>query len=102
MISKSRPNDMSYEDTLAKAIVNTMRVPMLVLSRDLRVIVASRSFCQTFGVSSDETTGGKLSELGDGQWDIPVLLRLLEEIIPRHTTMEGFEVEHDFPTIGHP
>src|SRR5207302_3965791 len=41
-----------------------------------------------------------LYELGDGQWNIPALRELLEDIIPHHTTIEAYEVEHDFPTIG--
>ena len=86
--------------TLAGAIVNTLRVPLLVLDGDLRVIAASPSFSQTFKVLSDQTTGRLLFELGNGQWDIPALRRLLEDVIPSHTTMEAYEVEHEFPEIG--
>jgi hypothetical protein len=38
--------------------------------------------------------------LGDGQWNIPALRFLLENIAPLHTVMEGYEVEHKFPGIG--
>jgi chemotaxis protein methyltransferase CheR len=38
--------------------------------------------------------------LGDGQWNIPALRTVLEDIIPRHRTVEAYEVEHEFPTIG--
>jgi two-component sensor histidine kinase len=86
--------------TLAGAIVNTLRVPLLVLNGDLRVITASPSFSQTFMVLPDETSGRLLCDLGNGQWDIPALRHLLENVIPRHTPMEAFEVEHDFPEIG--
>src|SRR5438270_259257 len=50
--------------------------------------------------TTDETEGRRLYELGDGQWNIPALRELLEDIIPHHTTVEEFEVERDFPTIG--
>jgi two-component sensor histidine kinase len=86
--------------TLAGAIVNTLRVPLLVLNGNLRVIAASPSFCQTFKVSAEQTTGRLLFDLGNGQWSFPALRRLLEDVIPRHTTMEAFEVEHEFPEIG--
>ena len=86
--------------SLEEAIVDTVREPLIVLDEDLRVVVASRSFYQAFATGREDTDGRFLYELGNGQWNIPSLRRLLEEIIPRHTTIEEFEVEHDFPTLG--
>ena len=86
---------------LAQAIVDTVREPILVLDKDLRVIAASRSFYSAFKVSPEHTQGRLLYELGDGQWDIPKLRVLLEKIIPEHRVMEGYEVEHEFPGLGH-
>ena len=86
--------------TLAQAIVNTIAEPFLVLDQEFHVLAASRSFYQTFKVDPGETHGALLYALGDGQWDIPALRLLLETIIPEKTAMDGFEVEHDFPTIG--
>lgn len=92
--------DVEEGRTLAQAIVDTVREPMLVLDKDLRVIAASRSFYGTFQVNRQDTQGRMLYELGDGQWDIPALRRLLESIVPQRAVMEGYEVEHEFPTIG--
>src|SRR5450432_3845095 len=86
---------------LAHAIVDTVREPLVVLDQDLRVVAASRAFYLTFKVNPNNTQGKLLYELGDGEWDIPKLRLLLENIIPEHGTMEDFEVEHDFPDIGH-
>jgi len=86
--------------SLEEAIVDTVREPLIVLDDVLRVVVASRSFYRAFAVTPPETEGHLLYELGNGQWDIPALRELLTGVIPRHTTIEGFEVEHDFPTIG--
>ena len=86
--------------SLEEAIVDTVREPLLVLDDALRVVVASRSFYRAFAVTPQETEGRPLFELGDGQWDIPALRELLTAVIPRHTTIEGFEVERDFPIIG--
>ena len=85
---------------LEQAIVDTVREPLIVLDSDLRVVTASRSFYLAFKVQQDEVEGRPLYELGNGQWDIPALRTLLEEIIPHHTTMEEYEVEHAFPGIG--
>jgi PAS domain-containing protein len=84
----------------AQSVVDTVREPLLVLDRDLRVVAASRSFFDTFKVDRDETLGRPLHELGDGQWDIPDLRHLLEAVIPRSVAVEGYEVEHEFPHLG--
>src|ERR1700681_4038735 len=86
---------------LAQSIVDTVREPVLVLDEELRVITASRSFYSAFKVSPEDTQGRLLYALGDGQWDIPKLRVLLENIIPEHGVMEGYEVEHEFPALGH-
>jgi chemotaxis protein methyltransferase CheR len=86
--------------TLAQAIVNTIPEPFLVLDDRLCVLTASPSFYRVFKVDPGETQGHLLYSLGDGQWDIPALRLLLDTIIPEHTAMEGFAVEHDFPGIG--
>ena len=86
---------------LAQGIVDTVREPILVLDKDLRVIAASRSFYSVFKVTPEHTQGRLLYALGDGQWDIPKLRVLLEKIIPEHRVMEGYEVEHEFPGLGH-
>jgi two-component sensor histidine kinase len=92
----------SIADTfaLANAIVDTVREPVLVLDKDLRVIAASRSFYSAFKVGPDHTQGRLLYALGDGQWDIPKLRVLLDKIIPERGTMEDYEVEHEFPGLG--
>jgi hypothetical protein len=77
-----------------------VRAP-IVLDQDLRVVAASRSFYLTFKVNPENTEGELLHELGDGEWNIPKLRLLLDKIIPEHGTMEAFEVEHDFPDVGH-
>jgi PAS domain S-box-containing protein len=85
---------------LAQAIVDTLREPLLVLDKDLRVVAASRSFYRTFAVNRQDVQGRPVYALGNGQWNIPELRVLLEEILPRHTAMEAYEVEHDFTDIG--
>src|SRR6204780_1341799 len=85
----------------AQAIVDTVREPFLVLDKDLRVLAASRSFYSAFKVSPGDTQGRPLYTLGDGQWDIPKLHLLLEKIVPEQGVMEGYEVDHEFPGLGH-
>jgi PAS domain S-box-containing protein len=81
-------------------IVDTVREPLLILDATLRVRSANRAFYQTFQVSADETVDRLIYELGNGQWDIPDLRRLLEDIVPKSSVFNDFELEHTFPVIG--
>jgi chemotaxis protein methyltransferase CheR len=85
---------------LAEAIVDAIREPLLVLDPDLRVIAASRSFYRIFAVTPRKTEGKLVFDLGGGQWNIPGLRALLEDIIPKRRTVEAYEVDHEFPSIG--
>lgn len=95
---KSKPADEVTE--LAESIINTVREPLLILDKDLRVVKANRSFFDFFQVSSDETIGVLVYDLGDRQWDIAKLKELLEKILPEKTTFDNYEVEHNFSRIG--
>ncbi len=81
-------------------VVETIREGLLVLEPDLTIRFANRSFCQIFEVARDDTVGRKLHELGKGQWDIPELRTALETIISGRKTVEAFEVDQFFPSIG--
>ncbi len=100
--SRPVPGRDAYADALgyAEAIIATVREPLVVLEADLRVRTANRSFYRTFRVSAEQTEGRSLFDLGDGQWDIPALRKLLGEVLPQDTAFADFEVEHDFPDIG--
>lgn len=87
-------------DQIFEGIVETIREPLLVLDRDLRVVTASRSFYEFFKVKPEETLGQLIYDLGDKQWDISKLRELLEKILPQQTAFDNYEVEHDFVTIG--
>jgi two-component system CheB/CheR fusion protein len=86
---------------MAEGIVNTVREPLLVLNDQLKVVTASRSFYQCFQVDVEQTVGHLVYELGNGQWNIPVLRKLLEDVLIHNLVFEDYLVEHDFPGIGY-
>ena len=81
-------------------LMETIREGVLVLDPDLTVRFANRSFCHMFAVAPEHTVGRKLYEIGNGQWDIPKLRTSLDAIISDPKTIEVFEVEYCFPSIG--
>ncbi len=85
---------------LASAIVDTVRDPLLVLDSDLRIVAASRAFYQIFHFTDEEVRDRLIYEIDDGQWNIPELRTILETIAKDHATVEGYEVDRDFPRVG--
>ena len=92
--------DLKAIGTYAQDIVDTVREPLLMLDTTLRVQSANRAFYQTFHVSPEETENHLIYELGNGQWDIPDLRTLLEDVVPKSSVFSDFELEHTFPVIG--
>src|ERR1700722_12521377 len=87
-------------ESYAQDIVDTVREPLLMLDPTRRVRSANPAFYQTFQVSSEETEDRLIYELGNGQWDIPDLRTLLEDVVPKSSVFSDFELEHAFPVIG--
>jgi len=85
---------------LTAAIVETMRYPLLVLDANLNVESANHAFLTAFHVTSEHTIGRRIYQLGNGQWDIPELRRLLEDILPNNSAFDDFKVTHNFSDIG--
>ncbi|MEK6336400.1 MAG: ATP-binding protein [Acidobacteriota bacterium] len=81
-------------------IIATLREPFIVLDHDLRIKTANRSFYEAFHVSPEETENQLIYDLGNRQWDIPKLQRLLDQVLSDESPVHDFEVEHTFPTIG--
>jgi signal transduction histidine kinase len=84
----------------AEAIVETVREPLIILDESLRIKTANKSFFDAFKVTKEDTYNKLLFDIGNGQWDIPELKKLLKEILPKNSHFENFEVTHKFDDIG--
>jgi len=84
----------------AEAIVETVREPLVILNQNLQVMKANKSFYETFRATRGETEERLIYELGNGQWNIPKLRELLENILPASSTFRDFEVTHEFEHVG--
>ncbi|MEF8792666.1 PAS domain-containing protein [Thiohalorhabdus sp.] len=83
-----------------RAILETVREPLLVLDPDLRVVSANDSFYRAFPLTPAAVEGASLFELGEGQWDHPELRSLLEEVLPAQQSFRDFELAADFGEQG--
>jgi len=85
----------------ANSIISTLKEPFLVVDKDLRIISANNSFYTTFKVAKKETINQLLPDLSNSQWNIPKLIHLLKEVLPKKRIVTNYVVEHEFKTIGH-
>ncbi|OOQ60440.1 PAS domain-containing sensor histidine kinase [Mucilaginibacter pedocola] len=95
-----RTKSLKESEDYLSSIVQTVRESLVVLNPDFKVLSVNEHFLKTFKVGKEETEGRLLYDLGNGQWNIPQLKELLENILPTNNPVEEFEVEHDFPHIG--
>lgn len=91
---------MIIHEDFFKSIFHTVRDAILILDENMQVLAANRSFFTIFKVDAENTIGSLLYDLGNGQWDIPHLRVLLEDILPKNDTVDDYEIEHDFESIG--
>jgi PAS domain S-box-containing protein len=92
--------ELDRGNSLAHAIVATVREPLIVLDRNLHVVAASRSFYRAFGIKPAEARGRPFYEVSSGEWHVPALQQLLENVISRDLVIEAYEIELDLPNVG--
>ncbi|MEO8326119.1 MAG: chemotaxis protein CheB, partial [Nitrospirota bacterium] len=85
----------------SESIIQTVRHPLIVLDGQLRVVTANQAFYQLFHLSPLEVEQQLFYEVGKGEWAIPALRQLLEEILPQNHTFQDFLVDHTFSRVGH-
>jgi len=101
-ISERKKAEQSGESAriYAESIVATVREPLVVLDERLKIVSANSAFYNKFKTSPEETEKMLIYNLGNGQWNIPKLRELLEEVVPRNNSFNDFEVSYEFPSIG--
>ena len=85
---------------LSESIIDAVRDPLIVMDASLKISLVNRPFYDTFKVKPDETIDKFIYDLGNRQWDIPKLRKLLEDIIPNNASFDGYVIEHNFQSIG--
>ncbi|OGC59179.1 hypothetical protein A3A70_02095 [candidate division WWE3 bacterium RIFCSPLOWO2_01_FULL_42_11] len=94
--SESKEQALHYFNSL----VQVARESVLILDSSLTVVSANPTFYQNFKVTPKETENVLLYDLGNGQWNIPELRKLLKEILPDKKVVKDYEVSHIFETLG--
>lgn len=96
----------ALQDSLsfAENVINTVREPLLVLSSDLNIISANRSFYKIFKLDKNNESnviGKFIYEISDKQFDIAELRELLTNVLTKNQIFEDFHLSYNFKKIGH-
>jgi two-component sensor histidine kinase len=83
-----------------QGIVDTIQSPLVVLDGNLRIAGGNKAFYETFQLNAEAATGTSVFALGNGQWNIPELRRLLDDIIPKSSAIVGYELSGELPGKG--
>src|SRR5688500_555482 len=79
--------------SLAMALVESSKAPLLLLDDEVVVIGASTSFCNTFNVDPATVANSRLADVGDGEWDVPQLHSLLRATIGGAAEIDAYEMD---------
>lgn len=84
----------------AESIVSTIREPLIILDKKLRIKTANASFYRVFKAEVAETEGKLFYEIQNDQWDDEVMRSLLEKVLPEKQRLSDFEIIVNFASIG--
>lgn len=96
---KKMEEQLQESTRFAESIVKATQEPLLALDQDLRVLMASDSLADLFGIAVEEVKGQPLTKLG-GVWRQPVLLLHLRELVDKGVPFDDIVLEARFPKIG--
>lgn len=84
----------------AESIVSTIREPLLVLDKSLRIKTANASFYKVFQTEEQEIEGKFFYEIQKSQWDDEIMRSLLEKVLPERLRLKDYEIRIHFPALG--
>jgi two-component system CheB/CheR fusion protein len=92
-VLKKQQIELTRVRDLNRAVIETVRDPLIVVSREFVVQNVNRAFCRVFAVSPADVEGKNVHDLENGQWELADLRTLLEELRDRNTAFEGYRID---------
>lgn len=89
-----------YSLDYAEAIVNTVREPLVVLNKDLKVITANRAFYNNFNLIPEKIENKPFYEMGGGELNVLKFKKLLQKVLKTGASFEDYEIEYSVPKKG--
>ncbi|TRO66446.1 PAS domain-containing sensor histidine kinase [Christiangramia sabulilitoris] len=84
----------SGKEELKNSIIDNIHYPLLVLDEDLRVVFANKKYYKEYGSKVEKIDGELIYDLGNGQWNISQLKKILETTLLTKSSMNNFELKY--------
>lgn len=95
-----RNDQLNIARLYAESIIATIREPLIVLDKDMKVRTANQSYYKKFNTLEEETVGKSFFALRNGLWDIPALRSDLENSLLTEGRITDVEIKQKFEDIG--
>jgi two-component system, sensor histidine kinase PdtaS len=92
-MTSQKPFSSEADKGLAAALLQSSKVPMLLLDRELNVVDVSKSFLLAFSLPEDAAVGCMLADLGSGAWNVRQLLSLLALTAQDQAAVDAYELD---------
>jgi two-component system CheB/CheR fusion protein len=92
--------ELSEARRYAQIVVETVREPIVLLDRELRVRTVNQAFCDAFGSRRSEVENHGFFEIGAGVWNSAELRRALQQPPVDGQALSAVEIDHVFPRVG--
>lgn len=88
-----RQEQLTMARAYAETIIETIREPLVVLNREMRVKSANAAFYNFFGTDDQNTEGRLIFEVSNSQWNIGDFKAQLTTVISEKKRLEGMHVK---------
>ncbi|MBC7555511.1 MAG: PAS domain-containing protein, partial [Chryseobacterium sp.] len=95
-----KQDELNASRYYAESIVTTIRQPLIVLDKKLRIKTANVAFYKFFNAEENETEGKFFYEIQNSQWDDSLMRSMLERVLPKQERIDDFEIKLEFPSMG--
>ena len=96
MAAAPAPSDTTA-NALAMAVIASSSAPMLLLDGDFAILAASNSFCDSFQLFAHTLVGKRLTEIGEGEWDLRRIESLLAATAGGQAQIAAYEIDLERP-----
>jgi signal transduction histidine kinase len=88
------------EIELARAILTTVREPLVILDGQLRIKWASEYFYTYFHLKPEETEGRSIYEIAEGQWNTGRIRELFDKVTQSKGRVTGYKFARHLRGVG--
>ncbi|RZK11452.1 MAG: hypothetical protein EOO46_06720 [Flavobacterium sp.] len=97
---RDRQEQLTSVSNYAESIIRSVREPLIVLDKELRIKSANPAFYHYFKTTELDAEGKAFFDIGTSQWDVLELKTMLKNVLDDKRTIDDYKIKTIFPQIG--